>query len=55
MPIKNYHPSHAKHGWKIGTKVFHQMVKALLTDGLLSVFPAADACPADLCMERLYS
>lgn len=26
------------------------MAKALLTDGLLSVFPAADACPADLCM-----
>ena len=26
------------------------MVKALLTDGLLSVFPAADACPADLCL-----
>lgn len=24
------------------------MAKALLTDGLLSVFPAADACPADL-------
>ena len=28
------------------------MAKALLTDGLLSVFPAADACPADLCMVR---
>ena len=42
--------SHAKHRWKIGTKVFHQMAKALLTDGLLSTFPAADACPADLCM-----
>ena len=26
------------------------MAKALLTDGLLSTFPAADACPADLCM-----
>ena len=26
------------------------MAKALLTGGLLSVFPAADACPADLCM-----
>ena len=26
------------------------MAKALLTDGLLPVFPAADACPADLCM-----
>ena len=26
------------------------MAKALLTDGLLSVFPTADACPADLCM-----
>ena len=26
------------------------MAKALLTDGLLSVFPAADACPADLCV-----
>ena len=26
------------------------MVKALLTDGLLPVFPAADACSADLCM-----
>lgn len=26
------------------------MAKALLTDSLLSVFPAADACPADLCM-----
>jgi len=26
------------------------MAKALLTDGLLSVFPAADACPADLRM-----
>ena len=26
------------------------MAKALLTDGLLSAFPAADACPADLCM-----
>lgn len=26
------------------------MAKALLTDDLLSVFPAADACPADLCM-----
>ena len=25
------------------------MAKALLTDGLLSTFPAADACPADLC------
>ena len=24
--------------------------KALLADGLLSVFPAADACPADLCV-----
>ena len=42
--------SHAKHRWKIGTKVFHQMAKALLTDGLLSTFPAADACPADLCV-----
>ena len=39
--------SHAKHRWKIGTKVFHQMAKALLTDGLLSVFPAADACSAE--------
>lgn len=26
------------------------MAKALLTDSLLSVFPAADACPADLCV-----
>ena len=26
------------------------MVKALLTDGLLSTLPAADACPADLCV-----
>ena len=26
------------------------MEKALLTDGLLSTLPAADACPADLCM-----
>ena len=26
------------------------MKKALLTDGLLSAFPAADACPADLCV-----
>ena len=26
------------------------MVKALLTDALLSAFPAADACPADLCV-----
>ena len=26
------------------------MAKALLTDGLLPAFPAADACPADLCM-----
>ena len=26
------------------------MVKALLTDGLLSAFPAADACSADLCV-----
>ena len=26
------------------------MAKALLTDGLLSTFPAADACPADLCV-----
>ena len=26
------------------------MAKALLTDGLLSAFPAADACPADLCV-----
>lgn len=26
------------------------MAKALLTDGLLSTFPAADACPADLRM-----
>ena len=26
------------------------MAKALLTDGLLSVFLAADACPADLCV-----
>ena len=26
------------------------MAKAPLTDGLLSVFPAADACPADLCV-----
>ena len=26
------------------------MTKALLTDGLLSAFPAADACPADLCV-----
>ena len=26
------------------------MAKALLTDGLLSTLPAADACPADLCM-----
>ena len=26
------------------------MAKALLTDGLLSSFPAADACPADLCV-----
>ena len=26
------------------------MAKALLTDGLLSAFLAADACPADLCM-----
>ena len=26
------------------------MAKVLLTDGLLSTFPAADACPADLCV-----
>ena len=26
------------------------MAKAFLRDGLLSAFPAADACPADLCM-----
>ena len=26
------------------------MAKALLTDGLLSVFPAANTCPADLCV-----
>ena len=26
------------------------MEKALLADGLLSTFPAADACPADLCV-----
>ena len=26
------------------------MAKALLTDGLLSTLPAADACPADLCI-----
>lgn len=26
------------------------MAKALLTDGLLSTLPAADACPADLCV-----
>ena len=26
------------------------MAKALLTDGLLPAFQAADACPADLCM-----
>ena len=26
------------------------MAKVLLTDGLLSVFPAANTCPADLCM-----
>ena len=26
------------------------MAKAPLTDGLLSVFPAANACPADLCV-----
>ena len=26
------------------------MAKALLTDGLLPAFPAADACPADLCV-----
>ena len=26
------------------------MAKALLTDGFLSGLPAADACPADLCM-----
>ena len=26
------------------------MAKALLTDGLLSAFPAADACPADHCV-----
>ena len=26
------------------------MAKALLTDGLLYAFPAADACLADLCM-----
>ena len=26
------------------------MAKALLTDGLLFTLPAADACPADLCM-----
>ena len=26
------------------------MAKALLTDGLLSTFPAADACPADFCV-----
>ena len=26
------------------------MAKALLTDGLLPTLPAADACPADLCM-----
>ena len=26
------------------------MAKALLTDGLLSTLPSADACPADLCM-----
>ena len=49
-PEKNYHTSHAKHRWKIGTKVFHQMAKALLTDGLLSTLPAADACPAYLCV-----
>lgn len=49
-PEKNCHTSHAKHRWKIGTKVFHQMAKALLTDGLLSAFPAANACPAYLGM-----
>ena len=26
------------------------MAKALLTDGLLSTLPSADACPADLCV-----
>ena len=47
---KNYYTSHAQHRKKIGPKIFGQKPETLLADGLLSVFPAADACPADLCV-----
>ena len=49
-PGKNLLPSHMQHSSKIVPKVLAQQIKALLTDGLLSAFPAADACPADLCV-----
>ena len=39
-----------QHSGEIVTQVLYQQVKALLTDGFLPGFPAADACPADLCM-----
>ena len=47
---KNYYTSHAQHRKKIGPKIFGQKPETLLADGLLSAFPAADACPADLCV-----
>ena len=39
-----------QHSSKIVPKIFGQKPEALLTDGLLSAFPAADACPAYLGM-----
>ena len=49
-PGKNLLPSHAQHRKKIGPKIFGQKPETLLADGFLSGLPAADACPADLCM-----
>jgi hypothetical protein len=49
-PEKNYHTSYAQHRKKIGPKIFGQKPETLLADGFLSGLPAADACPADLCM-----
>ena len=51
---ENYHTSHAQHRKKIGPKIFGQKPETLLTDGLLSVFPAANTCPADLGMVDVY-
>ena len=39
-----------QHSSKIVPKVLDQQIKTLVADGFLSGFPAANACPADLCV-----